>query len=112
MQFLQLQMGQKDAKEKIEDVSDPEILQSVEEAVRVNTSLKTIKIDCVELSWTNVTVAILKGAITNASLREVELTVPENVPATLPVVVEEVREAKTMLRLVVRAGYSESLYHR
>lgn len=100
-------MGQKDAKEKIEDVSDPEILQSVEEAVRVNMSLKTIRIDCVELSWSNITVAILKGALTNASLSEVEVTVPENVPAALPEVVEDLRKAKSNLRLVVRAGYSE-----
>ena len=102
-------MGQKDSKEKTDDVSDPEILQSVEMAVRKNESLKTIRIDCTELSWTNIAIAILKGVITNASLREVELVVPRHFPAILPVVVEEVREAKSMLRLVVRAGYSESL---
>ena len=109
LHFVPLQMGQKDSREKTDDVSDPEILQSVEKAVRENTSLKTIRIDCVELSWTNITVAILKGLITNASLKDVELVVPRQFPAVLPVMVEEVREAKSKLRLVVRAGYSESL---
>ena len=97
-------MGQKDTEEKTEDVSDPEFLESVEAAVRVNKSLKTITIDCIEVSWTNITIAILKGVIANTSLREMKLAIPVEPPDALREVVEKVRKEKPKLRLVVRAG--------
>ena len=104
-------MKQEDTVEMVEDVSDPEVLQSVEDAVRVNTSVTVIRIHCTELRWTNIVAAILKGTLNNVSLRELDLATPENFPPTLPFIVEDVRRAKPMLRLVVRAGYSELLSH-
>ena len=68
------------------DVSDPGTLQSVEAAMRDNKSLKkmTIKpylasysVNSLKyvLTWTNVAVAILKGATKNETLRTLELDV-------------------------------------
>ena len=104
-------MKQEDTVEMVEDVSNPEVLQSVEDAVTMNTSVTVIRIRCTELRWTNIAAAILKGTLNNVSLRELELATPENFPPTLPVIVEDVRRAKPMLHLVVRAGYSELPSH-
>ena len=86
-----------------EDVSDPDMLKAVETAVRVNRSVKRIKIAGSSLSWTNVATAIIEGAAHNTTLMEVEL-VTLNVPHPLQEVVDKTRQANPKLRLVVRAG--------
>ena len=71
----------------LQDVSDPGTLQSVEAAVRDNKFLKKITIQpffAYLLTWTNVAVAILKGAAKNETLRRLELSLPEEVNHTLP----------------------------
>ena len=92
-----------------EDVLDPDVLKTVEEAITVNTSVKRIKIDGLFLRWTNVATAILKGAAHNTVLRELELTTPRDFPPPQEVV-DDVRRANPKLRLVVRAG-GESASH-
>ena len=92
-----------------EEVLDPDVLRAVKEAIRVNTSVKRIKIDGDYLRWTNVATAILKGAAHNTVLRELELKTPEDFPPPQEVV-DDVRRANQKLRLVVRAK-SESASH-
>ena len=92
-----------------EDVSDPDVLKAVEEAIRVSTSVKRIEIDGEYLKWTNVATAILKGAAHNTVLRELELETPKDSPPPQEVV-DDVRKANPKLRLVVRAR-GESASH-
>ena len=95
---------------KGEDVLDPDVLKTVEEAITVSTSVKRIKIDSTCLRWTNVATAILKGAAHNTVLRELELVTPRGFPPPQEVV-DDVRRANPKLRLVVRAGRGESASH-
>ena len=95
----------------LQDVSDPGTLQSVEAAVRDNKSLKTMTIkptiSC-QLTWTNVAVAVLKGAAKNETLRTLKLAVRDE-PYPAPELVDEVRRSNPKLQLTVRAGgHSES----
>ena len=85
-----------------EDVSDPDVLNAVEEAIAVSMSVNRIKINGEYLRWTSVATAILKGAAHNTVLRELELTTPSNFPPPQEVV-DDVRRANPKLRLVVRA---------
>ena len=94
---------------KGEDVLDPNVLKTVEEAITVSTSVKRIGIDGEYLRWTNVATAILKGAAHNTVLRELELWTPWDVPPPQKVV-DDVRRANPKLRLVVVAG-GESASH-
>ena len=89
-----------------EDVLDPDVLKAVEEAIRMSTSVKRIKIDGAYLEWTNVATAIFKGAAHNTVLRELELQAPWYF---LPQeVVDAMRRANPKLRLVVGVGESAS----
>ena len=95
------------------DVSDPGTLQSVEAAVRDNKSLKKMTISSSYasfLTWTNVAVAILKGAAKNETLRTLRLDVQDEAYPPFPALelVDEVRRSNPKLRLTVRAGRSES----
>ena len=92
---------------KGKDVLDPDVLKTVEEAIRVSTSVKRIKIDGEYLRWTDVATAILKGAAHNTVLRELELETPEGFPPPQEVV-DDVRRANPKLRLVVRTGGESS----
>ena len=88
-----------------EDVSDPDMLKSVQTAVKVNRSVKRIRIDGRYLRWTKVATAIIEGAAHNATLREVELMTPKHPhPPHLQKVVDKPRQANPKLRLVVVAG--------
>ena len=93
---------------KGEDVTDPDVLKTVEAAVRSSTSVKMIKIKGRHLKWTNVATAILKGAAQSKPLRDVKLVTPQNFPPQE--VVDDVRRANPKLRLVVTAG-GESASH-
>ena len=86
-----------------EDVSDPDMLKGVETAVRVNRSVKRIRIGRSELRWTNVATAIIEGAAHNTTLMEVELWTPRDHPPPQEVV-DKTRQANPKLRLVVVAG--------
>ena len=86
------------------DVSDPDLLKAVQTAVRMNRSVKRIRIDGSELRWTNVITAIIEGAAHNTTLSEVELVIPDEDPHPLLEVIDETRQANQKLRLVVRLG--------
>ena len=92
-----------------EDVTDPDVLKAVEEAVRRSTSVKRIKIVCRYLQWTNVATAILKGAARSKALRELELMTPKAFSPPQEVV-DDVKRDNPKLRLIVMAG-SESASH-
>ena len=88
-----------------EDVSDPDMLKAVQTAVRVNRSVKRIRIEGSKLRWTNVATAIIEGAAHNTTLMEVDLETPNDPhPPQLQKVVDETRQANPKLRLVVEAG--------
>ena len=88
------------------DVSDPDMLKAVQTAVRVNRSVKRIKIGGREyLRWTNVATAIIEGAAHNTTLMEVELETQDDPhPAQLQKAVDKTRQANPKLQLVVMAG--------
>ena len=88
-------------------MSDPGTLQSVEAAVRDNKSLKKMTIIPYSLTWTNVAVAILKGAAKNETLRTLTLGVQYE-PYPAPELVDEVRRSNPKLQLTVLAGQCES----
>ena len=90
---------------KGEDVSDPDMLKAVQTAVRVNRSVKRIRIVGRYLRWTNVATAIIEGAAHNTTLIEVELETRKD-PHTshLQKVVDRTRQANPKLRLVMDAG--------
>ena len=90
-------------------MTDPDVLKTVEAAVRSSTSVKRIKIKGRHLKWTNVATAILKGVAQSKPLRNVELVTPWNSPIPQEVV-DDVRRANPKLRLVVTAG-GESASH-
>ena len=94
----------------LQDVSDPVTLQSVEAAVRDNTSLKKMTIQpsyASVLSWSNVAVAILKGAANNKTLGTLQLCIPDE-PLPAPELVDEVRRSNPKLQLIVRVESRES----
>ena len=88
---------------EVEDVSDPDVLNAVEVAVRRSTSVKRIKIQGGYIKWTNVATAILKGAAQNTVLRDLELELPEDFPPPQEVV-DDVRRANPKLRMIVMTG--------
>ena len=89
-------------------MSDPGTLQSVEAAVRDNKTLKEMKIQSNSLlTWTNVAVAILKGAAKNETLRTLRLGVGDK-PYPAPDLVDEVRRSNPKLQLTVEVGPCES----
>ena len=91
-------------------MSDPGTLHSVEVAVGENTSLRkmtiqpNIRMEKTQLTWTNVAVAILKGAAKNETLGTLKLVTPDEPAQEL---VDEVRRLNPKLQLTVAAG-SES----
>ena len=87
-------------------MSDPGTLQSVEAAVRDNKSLKKLRIQPL-LTWTNVAVAILKGAAKNEALRTLRIGLRSE-PYPAPELVDEVRRSNPKLQLIVQAGECES----
>ena len=99
-----------------QDVSDPGTLHSVEVAVGENTSLRMMtiqpnisleKTQHRKLTWTNVAVAILKGAAKNEKLGTLELVIEEK-PFPAPELVDEVRRLNPKLQLTVEIGPCES----
>ena len=88
------------------DVWEPDMLKAVQTAVRVNRSVKRIRIKDQKLRCTNVATAIIEGAAHNITLMEVELETPDDddPPLQLQEVVDKTRQANPKLRLFVRAG--------
>ena len=97
----------------LQDVSDLGTLQSVEVAMRDNTSLKKMTIQTIhrpgqtKLTWTYVAVAILKGAAKNETLGTLKLGIRDG-PFPTQEFVDEVRRLNPRLQLTVEAGPCES----
>ena len=103
LDFMQTRWDEEEKEVKGEDVSDPDMLKAVQTAVRVNRSVKRIRMKGEYLRWTNVATAIIEGAAHNTTLMEVELETPEDHPPPQEVV-DKTRQANPKLRLVVEAG--------
>ena len=91
-------------------MSDPGTLELVDVAVGENTSLRKMIIEPSEitkLTWTNVVVAILKGAVKNETLGTLYLGIPDE-PLPAQELVDEVRRLNPKLQLIVWAGRGES----
>lgn len=84
-------------------MSEPHVLQLLEEALRENKSLSNLKIDGRGCKWTNVATYILKGATKSMSLQELKLITPEDFPPPKEVV-DEVRRANPKLQLILDTG--------
>ena len=95
----------------MQDVSDPDMLQAVEVAMTQNTSLRRMDIEGYLLAWTNVAVAILKGAAKNETLQILHLEIP-NEPLPPQQLVDEVRRSNPKLRLTVEVGGESTLLVR
>ena len=93
----------------LQDVSDPDpgTLQAVEVAVRENTSMRSMEIQSSTITWTNVAVAILKGATKNSTLQTLYLQVPAE-PLPPQQHIDELR-SNSKLQLTVEAGESTLL---
>ena len=93
----------------LQDVSDPDTLQAVEVAVRENTSLRRMMvIGDLRVTWTNVAVAILKGATRNTTLQGLHLLVPAE-PLPPQQLIDNLRRSNSKLQLTVKAGESPLL---
>lgn len=84
-------------------MSEPHVLQLLEQALRENKSLSKLKIDGRRCKWTNVATYILKGAAKSMSLQELKLITPEDFPPPKEVV-DEVRRANPKLQVILDAG--------
>ena len=97
--------------QNIQDVTEEDVLTSVEQAVKENTILERLEVDGMYsiMNWRNVAERILKGAAANQNLRQLELLINEKYKKDkeyLPKqeVVDDVRKVNQKLRLIVNIG--------
>ena len=90
--------------QNIQDVTEEDVLTSVEQAVKKNTTLERLEVNNrrSKMNWMNVAESILKGAAANQNLRELELWMNEHTPKQE--VVDNVRKFNQKLRLIVKLG--------
>ena len=92
----------------IQDVTEEDVLTSVEQAVKENTTLERLTVDSkmYKINWRNVAESILKGAAANQNLRELELGMYEEYKEYAPKqeLIDNVRKANKELRLIVKLG--------
>ena len=92
----------------LQDVSDPDTLKALEVALKENSSLRRMVIAGASITWTNVAVAILKGATKNTTLRRLYLQVPdESLPPQQ--LIDDLRRSNSKLQLTVEAGCESPL---
>ena len=92
----------------IQDVTK-DVLTSVEQAVKENTTLERLEVYSSrnnEINWRNVAESILKGAAVNQNLRELELVMNEDYKEYAPKqeVIDNVRKVNQKLKLIVYSG--------
>ena len=91
--------------QNIQDVIEEDVLTSVEQAVKENTTLERLEVNSIwsAMNWRNVAESILKGAATNQNLRELELGMNEeyNEYAPKQEVIDNVRKLNRKLKLIV-----------
>ena len=100
--------------QNIQDVTEEDVLTSVEQAVKENTTLERLEVSnrCFSgsaINWWNVAERILKGTAANQNLRELKLMMnwkykkdKEYLPKQE--VVDDVRKVNQKLRLIVNIG--------
>ena len=92
----------------IQDVTEEDILTSVEHAVKENTTLERLEVvsGWGKMNWRNVAESILKGAAANQNLRELKLVMNEKCKEFAPKqeVIDNVRKLNRKLKLTVKFG--------
>ena len=90
--------------QNIQDVTEEDVLTSVEQAVKENTTLERLEVNSwfSEMNWRNVAESILKGAAANHNLRELQLVYKDYAPKQE--VIDNVRKVNKKLRLIVEYG--------
>ena len=92
----------------IQDVTEKDVLTSVEQAVKENTTLEMLTVDIKRstMNWRNVAESILKGTAANQNLRELQLVMNGKYEEYAPKqeVIDNVRKFNQKLRLIVRFG--------
>ena len=85
----------------IQDVTEEDVLTSVEQAVKENTTLERLEVN--SINWRNVADSILKGAAANQNLRVLQLWMNEKYKEYAPKqeVIDNVRKVNKKLRLTV-----------
>ena len=91
--------------QNIQDVTEEDVLTSVEQSVKENTTLErlTVYSQRSKINWRNVAESILKGAAANQNLRELELLMNKDYKEYAPKqeVIDNVRKVNKKLRLIV-----------
>ena len=94
--------------QNIQDVTKEDVLTSVEQAIKENTTLErlTVNSELGKMNWRNVAESILKGAAANQNLRELKLVMNEEYKEYAPKqeVIDNVRRVNQKLRLIVGRG--------
>ena len=94
--------------QNIQDVTEKDVLTSVEQAVKENTTLERLEVNSIRsaMNWRNVAESILKGAAVNQNLRELKLFMNEKYKEFAPKqeVIDNVRKVNQKLRLIVGFG--------
>ena len=94
--------------QNIQDVTEEDVLTSVEQAVKENTTLErlTVNSELGKMNWRNVAESILKGAAANQNLRELKLVMNYQYKEYAPKqeVIDNVRKVNKELRLIVKLG--------
>ena len=98
--------------QNIQDVTEEDVLTSVEQAVKENTTLERLTVSDnwferrSKMNWRNVAESILKGAAANHYLRVLELVMYEKCKEYAPKqeVIDNVRRVNNRLRLIVKLG--------
>ena len=94
--------------QNIQDVTEEDVLTSVEHAVKENTTLERLEVNnrWNEMNWRNVVESILKGAVANQNLRVLTLLMNKKYKEFAPKqeVIDNVRKVNQKLRLIVGTG--------
>ena len=95
--------------QNIQDVTEKDVLTSVEQAVKENTTLERLVVRNSResaMNWRNVAESILKGAAANQNLRVLQLVMNEKYKEYAPKqeVIDNVRKLNRKLRLIVQSG--------
>ena len=94
--------------QNIQDVTEEDILTSVEQAIKENTTLERLEVNSLRsaMNWRNVAESILKGAAVNQNLRQLKLFMNAKYKEFAPKqeVIDNVRKVNKTLRLTVELG--------
>ena len=89
-----------------QNVTEEDVLTSVEQTVKKNTTLERLVVYSSNMNWRNVAGSILKGAAANQNLRMLELWMDNKYKEYAPKqeLIDKVRKSNKKLRLIVLLG--------